>query len=122
MLNRKPKIIVYVSCIKKFIIFGIVYVSMYAIHDVFVYRIPNSNLVVTKHHKIKDITFSLVAVFVSDSCLTRNSPLLCIIYSVIRTYIQYVIYEYTCNSELLKSIVQLQYSYVHTISNYWLEP
>ena len=44
MLNCKPKIIVYVSCIKNFSIFGSVYVSIYTIHDVFVYRVPNSIL------------------------------------------------------------------------------
>ena len=44
MLNCKPKIIVYVSCIS---IFGIVYASIYTIHDVFVYRVPNSDPFVT---------------------------------------------------------------------------
>ena len=39
MLNCMPKIIVYVSCVS---IFVIVYVSTYTIHDVFVYRVPNS--------------------------------------------------------------------------------
>ena len=33
MLNCRPKFIMYVSCIKKFSIFGIVYVSIYMIHD-----------------------------------------------------------------------------------------
>ena len=33
MLNFRPKIIVYVSCIKKFRIFGIVYLSIYTIQE-----------------------------------------------------------------------------------------
>ena len=43
MLNSRPKIIVYVSCINK--LGSCMYrYTRYTIHDVFVYRVPNSEL------------------------------------------------------------------------------
>ena len=58
MLNFRPKIIVYVLCIKKFSIFGIVYVSIYTINDVFVYCVPNSNThTIRRNFRICESTF-----------------------------------------------------------------
>ena len=42
MLNCRPTIIVYISCIYRVAKIGIVYLSIYTIRNVFVYRVPNS--------------------------------------------------------------------------------